>query len=107
MIQFKNPQLGKAHSGHLIIELTEAGTWESFPRFASKFIEEIGATKITEVTGPDVRFWDILLNDVKLNLGYDDFPNGLSIMSYDNQGDNLLRKLYIELEKNADLKKGI
>ena len=31
------------HSGNMCIELTEAGTWESFEAFAQNWIAQIGA----------------------------------------------------------------
>jgi len=105
MIVFPNPRMGKAHSGHAVIELTEDGTWEEFPRFAEAFTKQLGATKIDQVDGPDVRFWDIKLDGVRLNLGYDDFPNGLSLMSYSSDGDRLLQRVFEGLKQAAETTK--
>ena len=105
MIVFPNPRMGRAHSGHAVIELTGDGTWEGFPRFAEAFIKQFGATEIDQVDGPDVRFWDIELDGVRLNLGYDDFPNGLSLMSYSSEGDRLLQRVFEGLKQAAETTK--
>jgi hypothetical protein len=107
MIVFRAPKAGKSHLGHVVIELTENGTWEQFPEFAKRFTEQIGAEKIKHVDGPDVRFWDISKNGIKLNLGYDDFPNGISLMAYTLEGDEYLNTLFTELIKNADPTNGV
>lgn len=93
--------MSRAHSGHAIIELTEDGTWEGFPRFAELFTKQLGATKIDCVDGPDVGFWDIEMNGIRLNLGYDDYPNGLSLMSYCDDGDRLLQQVFEGLKQAA------
>lgn len=102
MITFPDPKMRIAHSGHAVIELTEDGTWEGFPRFAESFSKQLGATKINEVDGPDVRFWDIELDGIRLNLGYDDFPNGLSLMAYSDEGDRLLQRIFDGLKQDAE-----
>ena len=105
MIVFPDPKMTRAHSGHAVIELTEDGTWEGFPRFAEVFTNELGARKVRHVDGPDVRFWDIELEGIRLNLGYDDFPNGLSLMSYSDDGDRLLQRIFECLKQAADTTK--
>lgn len=105
MIVFPDAKMRTAHSGHAIIELTEDGTWEDFPRFAEAFTKQLGATKIDGVDGPDVRFWDIRLEGVRLNLGYDDYPNGMSLMSYSEEGDRLLNQVFEGLKQAAETTK--
>lgn len=102
---FPNPQLYKAHNGHLSVELTEEGTWEGSPQFAEQFTKALGATKIKQVDGPDVRFWDLELDGVRLNLGYDDFPNGLSLRSYSDEGDGLIERLFTGLKDGSGISK--
>ena len=102
MITFPEAKMRIAHSGHALIELTEDGTWEEFPRFAEIFTQQLGAKKINGVDGPDVRFWDIELNGIRLNLGYDDFPNGLSLMAYSDEGDRLLERVFDGLKQDAE-----
>ena len=102
MIVFPDAKMSKAHNGHAVIELTENGTWEGFSRFAEAFTNQLGATKIDGVDGPDVRFWDIELDGIPLNLGYDDFPNGMSLMSYSAEGDQLLQRVFEDLKQAVD-----
>ena len=107
MIQFQQPRLTKAHSGHAVIELTERGTWEEFPEFAKRFTKQIEGKKIDQVDGPDVRFWDIELKGEKMNLGYEDFPNGISLMSYTDKGDLILNDLFGQLVEQSDERNGV
>lgn len=81
-------------SGNFTLELTEAGTWESFPAFATKFAKQIGAEITKKIDGPDIRIWEIRYEGVILNFVYDDFPNGVSIESKDKTGQPAIDKLY-------------
>jgi hypothetical protein len=107
MIVFKRLILQKVHSGHLSIELTEDGTYDDFPEFARLFTQQIGGKKISGVDGPDVRFWEMKVENVKLNLAYEDFPNGMSIMAHDEKGDTYLKKLFEKLTQESDPKNGL
>jgi hypothetical protein len=57
MIRFANPKMQRMASGRESLELTEAGTWESFPSFAEKYAAQIGAKIIKKIEGPDVHLW--------------------------------------------------
>lgn len=102
MIRFKNPIISKMKSGRVSIELTEAGTWESFSDFAIAYSGQINATLEEEIVGPDVRFWYIRINGIKLRLAYDDFPNGIFLESDSSKGDKLLNDLYTQIKKESD-----
>ncbi|NRA18570.1 MAG: hypothetical protein HRU04_24045 [Oceanospirillaceae bacterium] len=43
MIKFANPKKLRMASGNESLELTQEGTWESFPPFGEQYVEEIGA----------------------------------------------------------------
>ncbi|WP_083848425.1 DUF3630 family protein [Thiorhodovibrio frisius] len=101
MISFRKPLLKKTHSGHVCIELTEAGTWEQFPEFAEKLTKQLHGRKIKAIDSPDIRFWEIRINNIILNLGYEDYPNGISLFSYCKDGDAYLQNLHKELLKNS------
>ena len=105
MIVLPDLKMSKAHSGHAVIKLTEDGTWEGLPRFAEAFTKQLGARKINHVDGPDVRLWDIELGGIRLNLVYDDFPNGLSLMPYSDEGDRLLQRVFEDLKQAAETTK--
>jgi len=94
MIYFKSPEILKMHSGHISIELTESGTWESFPKFAEEYANQIGAILIEELVAPDIRIWDIEINGIQLKLAYDNFPNCISLESDSDEGDALLLELF-------------
>ena len=89
MITFSNPKKEKMASGQNCIELTEEGTWESFPAFAEQLVKQINAKTVNKIVAPDCILWEIVYNDVKLKLVYDDFPNGVSIEPF-NQSDNII-----------------
>jgi hypothetical protein len=79
IIVFSNPKKQKMSSGDEYIELTEEGTWESFPAFAEKFVQQIGAKIIKRNSAVDMHLWEIEYEGVLLNFVYSDFPNGVSI----------------------------
>lgn len=79
MIRFRHPKLLKMKSGLPYIELTEEGTWESFPAFAEKFAVQLRAEIGQRLDGPDVRRWTLTFSGQLVYLHYDDFPNGVFI----------------------------
>lgn len=81
-------------SGYESIELTEGGSWETFPRFAEKYAEQIGAKVVRKIEGPDMHLWEIEYEGVILNLVYDDFPNGVSIEPKDKSCQPAIEKLF-------------
>jgi hypothetical protein len=89
-------------SGDLCVELTEAGTWESFPRFAEKWAEEIGAEITDRLDGPDVRIWTISYEGHSLSLVYDDFPNGVTVEAPDSTSNATIEKLFAIVSSQSD-----
>lgn len=81
-------------SGNESIELTEEGNWETFPPFAEKYVQQIGAKIINKITAPDMHLWEIEYEGASLNFVYDDFPNGVSIEPKDEAGNAAIEKLY-------------
>jgi hypothetical protein len=94
MIRFPKPKKQKMASGNECLELTEEGTWESFPSFAEKYVKQIGAKVIKKIQAPDIHLWEIEFEGVVLNFVYDDFPNGISIEPKDKNGQAAIEKLY-------------
>jgi hypothetical protein len=93
-IRFRAPTLRKMANGQNCIELTEEGTWESFPRFAQALATQINAEIVERVDGPDVRLWIIRVADHDLSLVYDDFPNGVSLEPRDSSSSDLVEQLH-------------
>jgi len=81
-------------SGNECLELTEAGTWESFPAFAERYVAQIGARVIRRIKGPDAHLWEIKYEGVVLNFVYDDFPNGVAVEPKTKEGQHAINKLY-------------
>lgn len=94
LITFANPRKQKMASGFESLELTEAGTWESFPSFAEKYIQQIGASVVRKFESLDMLLWEIVYDGAVLNFVYDDFPNGVSIEPKDKSGQDAIDKLY-------------
>ena len=106
IIRFKNPILETNHSGNLCIELTGDGNWESFPAFAIKYCKQINATILQKTDGPDVRIWDIEIDGIKISISYDDYPNGILLESWDEKGNEIIKKLFKQIEAEKS-KKGV
>jgi len=94
MIHFRMPKLIKMHNGDLCIELTEAGTWESFPAFAEALASQLGARIIERIDGPDTRLWMLTHAGRDLRLVYQDFPNGVSLEPAANTPAEAIQTLF-------------
>ena len=94
IIRFREPKLERMRSGNLRLLLTEAGTWESFEAFAERWVQQIGATILDRVDGPDVRVWRMSYEDRAVNLVYDGFPNGVSVEAIDADSNTAIEQLY-------------
>lgn len=103
-IRFRDPKLVQMSNGSTCIELTDAGTWESFYQFAEALVAQLGATIIERADGPDVRLWVIRTKGSDLSLVYSDFPNGISLEPRDTTSDALIRQLFwtFEAQKSPD-----
>lgn len=102
MIRFSNPKKHAMASGNESLELTEAGTWASFPSFAEKYMRQIGAKIINKVEAPDMHLWEIEYENELLNFVYNDFPNGVSIEPKSNKGQAAVDKLYNQALSESD-----
>jgi len=89
-------------SGNESLELTDAGTWESFPAFAERFVSQIGASVLKKIDGPDIRLWEIEYEGTLLRLVYDDYPNGVSIEPKDSDGQNAVDDLFQLVKSQSD-----
>jgi hypothetical protein len=82
------------HSGDLCIELTEAGTWESFEGFAQNWIAQIGAKLRECFDGVDTRVWHIVFESRTVALVYRDYPNGISLEAMDADSNAAIEKVF-------------
>jgi len=102
MIRFSNPKKRKMAAGHESLELTEEGTWESFPPFAEKYVKQIGARVKRRIQAPDMHLWEIEYAGTTLNFVYDDFPNGISIEPMNEEGQAAIETLYRQTLEQSD-----
>jgi hypothetical protein len=102
MITFANPKKQTMASGSECIELTEEGNWETFPPFAKKYAEQIGARIVNKIEVPDMHLWEIEYEGIILNFVYEDFPNGVSIEPKDNGGQQAIEKLFKLVSEQSD-----
>jgi len=84
----------KMASGYESLELTDAGSWESFPPFAEKYVEQIGASVRKKIEAPDMHIWEIEYSGSVLNFVYDDFPNGTSIEPKSKKAQKAVKEIY-------------
>jgi hypothetical protein len=94
LITFAGPKKVKMASGCERLELTEEGTWESFPPFAEKYVAQIGAKILKRIEAPDMHLWEIEYDGAILNFVYSDYPNGVSIEPKDKDGQAAVDKLF-------------
>lgn len=81
-------------SGDYCIKLTEKGNWETFPPFAEKYAQQIGAKVVNRMEAPDIHIWEIEYEGVILNFVYDDYPNGVSIEPKNTGAETAIEKLF-------------
>jgi hypothetical protein len=93
-IHFRAPKLSRMANGLDCIELTENGTWESFPTFAAALIKQIGGKLVEKIDGPDVRIWTIQLAGCDVSLVYRDYPNGISLEPGDGASSSQIAQLF-------------
>lgn len=84
------------------IQLTESGSWETFPGFAENYVAQIGAKIIERISAPDIHIWKIEYEGTILNFVYDDFPNGISVEPKNIQGQAAIEKLWNLLLKQSE-----
>ena len=102
MIKFDNPYIIEMNSGNLCLTLTDEGSWETFPLFAEKLTKKLDATVIEKIDGPDIRIWEIEINSIPLRLVYEDYPNGVSIESKDENGHTVILDLLSLLSSSGN-----
>jgi hypothetical protein len=101
VIRFRSPKMERMHNGNLCVELTDAGTWMSFERFAEEWASQIGAEIRDRLDGPDVRVWRIVYEGHTLRLVYNDYPNGISVEAVDAESNVAIEKLFSVVSSEA------
>ncbi|WP_394829076.1 DUF3630 family protein [Pendulispora albinea] len=86
-------------SGHLCINLSEKVSWEDFPSFAAALLERIGGTRVGTMDAVDARLWDIVIDEHRVILVFDDFPAMVSLEARDREGDDVLRRVHARLKE--------
>ena len=104
MIRFSNPTKQKMASGNKSLEQTEEGNWETFPPFAEKYVQQIGAKILNRIETPVMHLLEIEYEGAALYLVNDDFPNGVSVEPQNQEGNAAIEKLYQQAlqERSAD-----
>ena len=84
-------------SGHLCLNLSESVTWKEFDGFARSLIALIGARRTKVTDGPEMRIWDVTLDDVAVALVWSDYPSMTSLESSSSDADALLPRIFVQL----------
>jgi hypothetical protein len=93
-IRFREPKLQRMHNGNLSLELTEAGTWESFEKFAERWVAQVGAEIHDRFDAPDIKIWRLSYEGSPIRLIYNDHPNGVSVEATDSESNAAIEKLF-------------
>jgi hypothetical protein len=78
------------HSGRLCLNLTSCLDWDDFPAYAETIIGLLNGKIEKKSDSVDVRVWEVMINNEKFFLAYDDFPLMISLESTRIQGDQLI-----------------
>jgi hypothetical protein len=57
----------------------------------------VGGKLISVAEAPDMRLWEVTIAGRRLRLVFDDFPAMVSLESVDALGDEVLRRVYVQL----------
>ncbi len=96
-LNFDALAIQKMASGHLCLNLTERINWEEFPIFADQFVRLLKGGILHKSDGPDLRIWEIKIEESALRLVFDDYPVMVSLESSDGPGDALIEKTHRSL----------
>jgi hypothetical protein len=88
-------------SGHAALDLTEAVSWEAFPRYAERLARLIGATVLPGVDGVDMRMVDLVVQGVPVRLVFSDYPLLVSLEADSDAGDAAIRVIHAQLKQAA------
>jgi hypothetical protein len=76
--------------------------WEGFPDFAEKFLQVTGGEIVKKTDGPDMRLWNVRIDESNLILVFDDYPVMISLESSDRAGDIVIERLERQLSREAN-----
>lgn len=88
----------KMASGHACLNLTSRINWEGFPSFADAFVRSIGGLITSKSDAPDIRVWEVCVDNSALRLVFDDYPVMVSLESTDDKSDETLQQLLLKLQ---------
>jgi hypothetical protein len=97
--KFNSLALQTMASGHLCLNLTGRVSWEAFPSFADDFVGSIAGKITNKSDAPDLRIWEVRVDNTVLRLVFDDYPVMVSLESSDIQSDELLKRLHQQLNE--------
>lgn len=89
----KSIELIKSHSGMLGVELTQNISYNEFPIFAEQMLKKVQGSVVSRSALPDAHLWQVVINDVPLELVYEDFPQSVSLEAVSKKGNDLLENL--------------
>ena len=92
----------KMASVHFCLNLSERVGWEGFPAFVEKLLEATGGEIVSRSDGPDMRLWNVRIDDSDLKLVFDDYPVMTYLESSDHAGDIVIEKLGRLLSRGAN-----
>jgi len=84
------PQIIKMASGHLSLELSDKVSFDNFPAYAELFLSTVDGSLKERNDSVVMCIWEVVVNERKYRLVYDDYPCGVSLESNSDESDKEL-----------------
>ena len=99
-LQFQKgyPKIVKMASGHLSLELSGQVSFNGFPDYAELFLSTVGGIIKERNDSIIMCIWEVVINDCRYRLVYDDYPLGVFLESDNDRSDGELSRIKKMLE---------
>lgn len=87
------PWVIKMASGHLSLELSDQVFLDDFPEYAYLFLEVLNGSVEERHDSIVMCIWEVIIHNKKFRIVYDDYPCGVSLESYSDDGDDEIVRL--------------
>ena len=87
------PRVIKMESGHLSLELSDQIFLDDVSEYASSFLDVLNGSVEERHDSIVMCIWEVIINNKKFRIVYDDYPCGVSLESYSDDGDEEIVRL--------------
>ena len=96
-IKFESIKIAKMASGHFYLEFVETIDWHDFPNYASTVLKKLNGKVLKKAESFEIHLLDVVIDVVKLQFVWDDYPYMISLESDSDARDELLKTLFEKL----------